>query len=91
MTLDQADEVQHSRRRLRFSTGCCRLRHSGESCLHRGGLKLTEQLINNAKLALLFTETLQKRFAQSPIPYVEGTKPSEVKSWKEFVPAAASQ
>jgi carbamoyl-phosphate synthase large subunit len=51
----------------------------------------TPQLINNAKLAVLFTETLQKKFAQSPLPYVEGTNPSEVKSWKEFVPSSATQ
>jgi len=59
------------------------------------------QLINNAKLAVLFTETLQKKFHNSPLPYVEGTNPSEVKvsylpsysgslliiqSWREFVP-----
>lgn len=37
------------------------------------------QLINNAKLAVLFTETLQKKFHQSPLPYVEGTNPPEVK------------
>jgi hypothetical protein len=52
---------------------------------------LTLQLINNAKLAVLFTETLQKKFAQSPLPYVEGTNPPEVKSWREFVPSSASQ
>ena len=44
------------------------------------------QLINNAKLAVLFTETLQKKFHRSPLPYVEGTNPPEVKSWREFVP-----
>ncbi|ORY29351.1 putative carbamoyl-phosphate synthase arginine-specific large chain [Naematelia encephala] len=43
-------------------------------------------LINNPKLAVLFTETLQKKFANSPLPYIEGTNPSEVKSWREFVP-----
>lgn len=37
------------------------------------------QLINNAKLAVLFTETLQKKFHNSPLPYVEGTNPPEVK------------
>ncbi|WVO16855.1 carbamoyl-phosphate synthase arginine-specific large chain [Cryptococcus depauperatus] len=42
-------------------------------------------LINNAKLAVLFTETLQKKFHQSPLPYVEGQNPPEVKSWREFV------
>jgi carbamoyl-phosphate synthase large subunit len=36
-------------------------------------------LINNAKLAVLFTETLQKKFHNSPLPYVEGTNPPEVK------------
>ena len=45
-------------------------------------------LINNAKLAVLFTETLEKKFHSSPLPYVEGTNPSEVKSWREFVPTA---
>jgi len=48
-------------------------------------------LINNAKLAVLFTETLAKKFHKSPLPYVEGNIPSEVKSWKEFVPASATQ
>ncbi|RXK39757.1 carbamoyl-phosphate synthase arginine-specific large chain [Tremella mesenterica] len=43
-------------------------------------------LINNAKLAVLFTETLQRKFHHSPLPYVEGTNPSEVRSWREFVP-----
>jgi carbamoyl-phosphate synthase large subunit len=52
---------------------------------------LMPQLINNAKLAVLFTETLLKKFAESPLPYVEGTNPSEVKSWKAFVPSAATQ
>ncbi|OWZ28800.1 carbamoyl-phosphate synthase arginine-specific large chain [Cryptococcus neoformans c45] len=42
-------------------------------------------LINNAKLAVLFTETLQQKFKNSPLPYVEGQQPSEVKSWREFV------
>lgn len=42
-------------------------------------MKLTPQLINNAKLAVLFTETLAKKFHNSPLPYVEGTNPSEVK------------
>ncbi|KAK8866132.1 carbamoyl-phosphate synthase arginine-specific large chain [Kwoniella newhampshirensis] len=42
-------------------------------------------LINNAKLAVLFTETLQKKFHQSPLPYVEGFNPPEVKSWRDFV------
>jgi carbamoyl-phosphate synthase large subunit len=28
---------------------------------------------------VLFTETLQKKFHQSPLPYVEGTNPPEVK------------
>ena len=45
-------------------------------------------LINNAKLAVLFTETLDKKFRQNPLPYVEGTNPPEVKSWREFVPHA---
>lgn len=52
----------------------------------KAGSGLTTQLINNAKLAVLFTETLQKKFHDSPLPYVEGTNPSEVKSWREFVP-----
>jgi carbamoyl-phosphate synthase large subunit len=43
------------------------------------------QLINNAKLAVLFTETLQKKFHNSPLPYVEGTNPPEVKVSKDDV------
>lgn len=57
------------------------------SLQHARGCSHTDhQLINNAKLAVLFTETLQKKFHNSPLPYVEGTHPSEVKSWREFVP-----
>ncbi|KAL7419244.1 carbamoyl-phosphate synthase (glutamine-hydrolyzing) cpa2 [Cryptotrichosporon argae] len=42
-------------------------------------------LINNAKLAVLFTETLQKKFlTNNPLPYSEGFKPAEVGSWRDF-------
>ncbi|EJT49334.1 Carbamoyl-phosphate synthase arginine-specific larg e chain [Trichosporon asahii var. asahii CBS 2479] len=48
-------------------------------------------LINNPKLAVLFTETLAKKFgkATNPIPYQEGFKPSEVGSWRDFVGPAS--
>nr|P46056.1 RecName: Full=Carbamoyl phosphate synthase arginine-specific large chain; Short=CPS; Short=CPSase; AltName: Full=Ammonium-dependent carbamoyl phosphate synthetase; AltName: Full=Arginine-specific carbamoyl phosphate synthetase, ammonia chain; AltName: Full=Glutamine-dependent carbamoyl phosphate synthetase; Flags: Precursor [Cutaneotrichosporon cutaneum]AAA21443.1 carbamoyl phosphate synthetase large subunit [Cutaneotrichosporon cutaneum] len=48
-------------------------------------------LINNPKLAVLFTETLEKKFVKNnPIPYSEGFKPSEVGSWRDFVGEAAT-
>jgi carbamoyl-phosphate synthase large subunit len=40
---------------------------------------------------VLFTETLQKKLKNSPLPYVESTNPPEVKSWREFVPSSATQ
>lgn len=47
-------------------------------------------LINNPKLAVLFTETLAKKFLKNnPIPYNEGFKPSEVGSWRDFVGPAS--
>jgi carbamoyl-phosphate synthase large subunit len=47
-------------------------------------------LINNPKLAVLFTETLEKKFLKSnPMPYVEGFKPTEVGSWRDFVGPAS--
>jgi carbamoyl-phosphate synthase large subunit len=47
-------------------------------------------LINNPKLAVLFTETLEKKFLKNnSIPYVEDFKPSEVGSWRDFVGPAS--
>ncbi|BEI80750.1 hypothetical protein CcaverHIS002_0112790 [Cutaneotrichosporon cavernicola] len=47
-------------------------------------------LINNPKLAVLFTETLEKKFVKNnPIPYSEGFKPTEVGSWRDFVGEAS--
>ncbi|KAL1413023.1 carbamoyl-phosphate synthase (glutamine-hydrolyzing) cpa2 [Vanrija albida] len=47
-------------------------------------------LINNPKLAVLFTETLEKKFLKNnPIPYNEGFQPSEVGSWRDFVGPAS--
>ncbi|TXT15937.1 hypothetical protein VHUM_00440 [Vanrija humicola] len=47
-------------------------------------------LINNPKLAVLFTETLEKKFLKNnPIPYNEGSKPTEVGSWRDFVGPAS--
>ncbi|OCF54288.1 carbamoyl-phosphate synthase arginine-specific large chain [Kwoniella mangroviensis CBS 10435] len=56
-----------------------------EYAARRAAVDFGIPLINNAKLAVLLTETLQKKFHQSPLPYVEGTNPPEVKSWREFV------
>ncbi|OCF41528.1 carbamoyl-phosphate synthase arginine-specific large chain [Kwoniella heveanensis CBS 569] len=56
-----------------------------EYAARRAAVDFGIPLINNAKLAVLLTETLQKKFHDSPLPYVEGTNPPEVKSWREFV------
>ncbi|WFD33840.1 carbamoyl-phosphate synthase (glutamine-hydrolyzing) [Malassezia cuniculi] len=46
-------------------------------------------LINEARTAQLFVETLEKRMPQGCLqPYFEGKIPSEVRSWREFVPQA---
>jgi len=44
-------------------------------------------LINNARCALLFVESMQTKYRQGYFPgrYVEGRIPSEVRSWREFV------
>lgn len=44
-------------------------------------------LINNVKLAVLFVEALEKKIPQGGLKgYQEGSIPSEVKSWREWVP-----
>ena len=44
-------------------------------------------LFNNARLAQLYVEALEKKMPQGGLEgYVEGRIPSEVRSWKEFVP-----
>jgi len=43
-------------------------------------------LLNNARNALLFVESLAKKIPQGGLrPYTEGKIPSEVRSWREFV------
>nr|XP_019015158.1 carbamoyl-phosphate synthase arginine-specific large chain [Kwoniella pini CBS 10737]OCF53939.1 carbamoyl-phosphate synthase arginine-specific large chain [Kwoniella pini CBS 10737] len=59
--------------------------NEAEYAARRASVDFGIPLINNAKLAVLLTETLIKKFNQSPLPYVEGTNPPEVKSWREFV------
>lgn len=43
-------------------------------------------LLNNARTAQLFVESLAKKFPQGGLRgYTEGHIPSEVRSWREFV------
>lgn len=43
-------------------------------------------LLNNARCAQLFVESLAKKIPQGGLrPYTEGHIPSEVRSWSEFV------
>ena len=46
-------------------------------------------LFNEARTAMLFVDTLEKRMPKGCLqPYMEGRIPSEVHSWREFVPQA---
>lgn len=46
-------------------------------------------LINNAKLAALWVETLKQKMPKGALePYTEGRIPEDVKSWREWVPHA---
>jgi len=46
-------------------------------------------LINNAKLAVLWVETLKQKMPLGALePYSEGQIPVDVKSWREWVPHA---
>ena len=54
--------------------------------LFRNAVDFGLPLLNNAKTAQLFVESLAKKIPQGGLRgYIEGRIPSEVRSWREFV------
>ena len=53
---------------------------------YRNAVDFGLPLLNNAKTAQLFVESLAKKIPQGGLRgYTEGRIPSEVRSWREFV------
>ena len=56
------------------------------ACARRNAVDFGLPLLNNARTALLFVESLAKKMEEGGLRgYAEGKIPSEVRSWREFV------
>lgn len=65
--------------------------HTEDYVARRNAVDFGIPLLNEARTALLFVEALAKKMPKGALlGYREGEIPSEVKSWREFVPDATA-
>jgi carbamoyl-phosphate synthase large subunit len=83
----KTDEDYVARRCVSLSQAVLRLRiFKLITCELRNAVDFGLPLLNNARTAQLFVDSLAKKMPQGGLrKYTEGRIPSEVKSWREFI------